>query len=475
MNLRYVSSFAIGPIISAALGLIILPFLTWFFSVEDIGRYTMAQIVLGLSGTLISLEMHQAYVREYFEYNNKTVLLKTSMQPGIIILFLVVLSTVIFPKEIAKLLFGIDSTILSFLLLTSVICSFILNFLSHVLRMEERGIAFSLTQVTPKLTLIIIIGLIVLLNIPNTFSILLSAYTISLVASLLCFLVVTYTSWKEITKVNVDFGLLRQMLKFSFPLVAGGLAYWGLTTIDRFFLRVYSGFSELGIYSISITVVSAVNVITTVFSSIWHPTVYKWVKEGINAEKVKTVIEFMTIGFSFIWSMAGLISWILPTFLPTEYNGIPFLIVAAISMPLFYLLSETTVIGIGISRKSGYSMFASLAAVIVNVILNYILIPTYGAAGAALATCYSFFIFFVIRTESSAYLWVSIPRIKTYIICSAYLITTTTLFILDQVFNYQNVLYFNLVWISLIILSFVLFSNRIKQLYMYLNDFLSKA
>ena len=60
MNLNYISSFAIGPIISAAFSLITIPFLTWFFSVEDIGRFTMVQITLGLTVSLLSLAMHQA-------------------------------------------------------------------------------------------------------------------------------------------------------------------------------------------------------------------------------------------------------------------------------------------------------------------------------------------------------------------------------------------------------------------------------
>lgn len=475
MNLKYISSFAIGPIISAAFGLITIPFLTWFFSVEDIGRFTMVQITLGLTVSLLSLAMHQAYVREYHEQDDKTVLLKASMAPGLLLLFLTIIFTVVSPISVSKLLFGIESGWLTALMLMSVIATFFLNFLSHVLRMEERGLAFSLTQIMPRMALLIFIGIIILLDLPGNFLVLLSSNSLSLIATLSCFILLTFNSWKNIFKVSLNLSLIKEMLKFSLPLVAGGLAYWGLTAIDRFFLRALSGFDELGLYSVGVTIVSAVGVITAVFSNIWHPTVYRWVKEGIDPKRVQSVIEFMTIGFSIIWSITGLFSWILPVFLPPEYGDIAFLVIASIAMPLFYLLSETTVVGIGISRRSGYSMLASIAAVIVNAVLNYLLIPSYGAAGAALATCYSFLVFFIVRTEASSYLWVSLPRLKIYIIVSLYLIVTTALFVCTKIINSNYSILFSFLWIILVFLSMILYKKRTAQALFYIKNLFNKV
>lgn len=470
MNLKYISSFAIGPIVSAALGLITIPFLTWFFSVEDIGRFTMVQITLGLTVSLLSLAMHQSYVREYHEQEDKTALLKTAMAPGLIAVILVLFALIVSPYSLSNILFGIESSTLTFLLTISVIATFLLNFLSHVLRMQERGLAFSITQIMPRFTLLIFIGVVIIFGIKNDFDVLMASNSTSLVLTLGCFLLLTFDSWKRIHKVSIDKVLMKQMLRFSLPLVAGGLAYWGLTTIDRFFLRAYSGFDELGLYSVGVTIVSAVGVITSVFANIWHPTVYKWVKQGIDPKNVQAVIEYMVLTFAFIWSTAGIISWIVPIFLPSEYSNISFLIVSSIAMPLFYLLSETTVVGIGISRKSNYAMYASIAAVIVNAVLNYLLIPRYGAAGASLATCYSFFIFFLVRTEASAYLWVSLPRAKIYIITLLYLTTSTVMFVCTQILNINNILIFNIVWLCLVILSIYIYKSRSNEAFHYIKN-----
>ena len=337
--------------------------------------------------------MHQAYVREYHEEEDKKALFKISVLPGLITLILVSVIILVLPFSFSKLLFGIDSLLLTFLLLIGVFASFFINFLAHLIRMEERGLAFSATQITPKLFLLVFVSLIMLLNLTAEFKTLMLMNTLAVTFSLLVFAWLTKGTWVVALTKSVNITLLKRMLLFSLPLVAGGVAYWGLTTMDRFFLRSLAGFEELGVYALSAALAGAVSVVSTIFSNLWHPTLYKWVKAGIDHNKVQRVIDHMVIGVALIWSIVGIFSFIVPWFLPKEYQAVEYLIVACASMPLFYLLSETTGVGIGITRRSKYSMLASVLAFLVNALLNYILIPNYGASGAALATVIAFLYF----------------------------------------------------------------------------------
>jgi len=72
-------------------------------------------------------------------------------------------------------------------------------------------------------------------------------------------------------------------------------------------------------------------------------------------------------------------------------------------------------VGIGISRRSSFSMLAALIAFAINLVGNWLLIPRFGAAGAAVSTCISFWVFFVLRTEFSIFLWRRIPRLQLYV------------------------------------------------------------
>lgn len=458
MNIKKIVHFSIGPIGAAALGLITLPFVTWFFSAEDVGRLTMLQVVLGLSVSLFSLAMHQAYVREYQEENDKHALFKTAVAPGLLLITIFFLVLLVLPISISNLLFGIDSWVLTFLLLVGISSSFLINFLAHVVRMQERGLAFSATQIAPKAFLLVFIGTILLLNLDAEFKWLMLMNTLAVLTSLVILAFLTRDTWLPALSSNINTALLKQMLSFSLPLVAGGLAHWGLTTVDRFFLRALSGFEELGVYAISVALAGAVSVISTIFSNIWHPVVYKWVKEGVDPKQVQKVIENMLIVVAFIWSLFGLFSWVLPYFLPSEYHAIEYLIVACVAMPLFYMLSETTVVGIGITRRTNFAMIASISAFIANVVFNYLLIPGYGAAGAALATLISFFVFFLIRTESSAWLWHSLPRIKIYFTVLLYMLATSIMVLTKG--NLDHLYY---VWLGLLVLTLSLYKTRMHE------------
>ena len=213
MNLQKVVHFAIGPIAAAALGLITLPFVAWFFSVEDVGRLTMMQVVLSLSVSLFSLAMHQAYVREYHEEDDKNALLKLSMLPGLIFLTVTTLVIVLLPYSLSVLLFGIESELLTFFLILGVYASFVINFLSHILRMEERGLSFSATKIAPKIFFILFIALIMLLDLNSDFNTLMLMNTLAVIFSLIifCFL------WKGPTKLpeELSFFLIPKVPKRS--------------------------------------------------------------------------------------------------------------------------------------------------------------------------------------------------------------------------------------------------------------------
>lgn len=461
--------FSIGPIGAAALGLITLPFVAWFFSVEDVGRLTMLQVVLGLSVSLFSLAMQQAYVREYNEEIDKQALFKTSVAPGIAVLSTSIAIILILPFSVSNTLFGIESEFLTFLLILAIFFSFLISFLAHVVRMQEKGLVFSTTQIAPKLFLLIFISLILLLNLKAEFETLMLMNTLALTVSLIIFASLTRDTWKPAISKTINKKLLKRMLRFSLPLVVGGMAYWGLTTMDRIFLRTLVGFEELGVYALTISLANAVSLISTVFSNLWHPIVYRWVKNGVDPEKVQRVIENILLLVATIWSFVGIFSWTLSYFLPVDYEAVEYLLVACVAMPLFYILSETTVVGIGITRLTNFAMIASMVAFLVNAVLNYIFIPSYGASGAALATVVSFFVFFAIRTESSSWVWFSLPRLKIYFVLILYMLATTVM-----VLTQARIDYFNVVWFMLVILTIILFYSRLSESVNYVKNYLNE-
>lgn len=469
MTPKQIIAFAIGPLGAAVLGLLTLPFVAWFFPPDDIGRLSMLQVVSGFAILLFSLGLDQAYVREFHEVTDRPALLKAAILPGFALLTVALACLLLLPWSISELLFGIDSRVLTSLLVTAVFLQFFSRFLSLILRMQEKGLAYSMSQLLPKFLFLAILICYLLFSIEAVFVNLMIANVLSLFAVFLIYAWNTRHDWLTAFVATVDKIKQRQMIQFGMPLIGGGIAFWGLTATDKLFLRGLSSFEELGIYSISISFAAAALVFQAIFSTVWAPIVYKWASEGIDPSKIKSVIDYSTLAVVTIWSLAGMFSWLVDYILPTGYENVKYILLATMAYPLLYTLSEATGVGIGVRRKTAYSMLAAIIALIANALGNWYLIPEYGAAGAAIASAIAFLIFFIIRTEASSSLWQSFERKKMYILI-------VVMVSLSIFFNIQTVdpviLFFT--YITTLICAFILFKTQLTTGLSYIYQMLLK-
>ncbi|WP_417513668.1 oligosaccharide flippase family protein [Marinobacter sp.] len=414
MTPKQIAVFAIGPVGGAVLGLISLPVITWFFSQEDVGRMAMLQVTLGFSVLLFSLGLDQSYVREFHEADSKPALLKRAMLPGLVLLVVTVLVLLSLGGKLAGWLFDVPAWHLSMLVALALVGSFISRFLSLVLRMNERGLAFSMSQLLPKLLLLAIIGGYVAVGADKNLTNLVLANTAAIAFVCAIYGWNTRAEWLAGIRTRLDIDQLKSMFRFGLPLILGGLAFWGLTAVDKVFLRTLASFEELGVYSVSVSFAAAASILQSVFSTVWAPTVYKWASAGTGLENVNRVSRYILALVILGFALAGLLSWVVTFFLPANYAAVQWIVVSCIGYPLLYTLSETTVVGIGISRRTSFSMLAAVIAFAFNLIGNWWLIPIFGAAGAAVSTCVSFWVFLLLRTEFSIFLWKPMPRLVLY-------------------------------------------------------------
>lgn len=414
MNFRKIAAFSIGPLASAAISLISIPILAWIYAAEDIGRYAMLQVAINFALLFFTVGLDQAFVREYHEAPNRPSLLKTTALTGLTLLATTSLIQATAPELLSNFLFGLSGWPIGLLVQTTLLLAFLNRFLSLILRMQERGIAFSLSQVLSKAAFLAIILFYWITESRPDFGTLIAAHCISL-AGVTIFL--AWTTRRECAaafSADYDVALLRALFKYSMPLTLSSLAFWVLISVDKIFIREFSTFENLAIYSVSANFAAAAVILQSIFSTIWAPTVYKWTAENSNLEKIDLATQLTTVLVIIIFSIAGLFSWTLTLLVPPEYSQIQFLIPACMAYPLLYTLSEATFIGLGVTRKSGYTMTAAILAATANCLANYFLVPPFGAAGAASATALAFWLFFVLRTEFSSRVWRPIPRLSIY-------------------------------------------------------------
>lgn len=451
-------AYGIGPVGSALLGLITLPLLAWFYPVEDIGRISMLQVAAGFIVLLFCLGLDQAYTREYYEEVNKAKLFKQCVYPGTILILISVFLLIFFGIEnLSKWLYDIESKYLAIISTLSFIFVFLSRFLSLILRMEDKAFLYSLSQLLPKAIFVLFIVFSVSLGLASDFNNLILANFLSIVSVFAVLLWSVRNTIKDAIKNKFDYTHNLVLIRFGWPLVVGGLASWGLNVMDKIFLRNMSTFSELGVYSVTFSLAAVVTIVTGVFNTIWAPMVYKWLSHGLEEKKVYAVSEHVLAVVYFFIVLSGLFSWIFPYFLPEDYVDVRYIFTICIIGPLLYTLSETTTIGIAITRKTVYSMLASIGAVLVNFLGNYLLVPEYGALGASISTAVAFFVFYILRTEFSCLVWRRVPRFKSYFSLSIVIIVSICSGVFQNLF-----FYFFVLWLILFFIGLYFFKSSVK-------------
>lgn len=456
MNKKTILGYALGPIGSGLLGVLILPIITWFYSVEDVGRISMLQVFTSFSILFFCLGLDQAYVREYHDTNNKPLLLKTVVFPSLALCLLILVSLfIIDPYFISYWLYDIESVYLSLITITCFFVALLSRFLSLILRMQERAFAFSMSQLLPKILLLFCILFTVWWGHSRDSYNLLTANAITLYFTFVVYAWNTKKDWLPAINMRIDKQQFKTYLVFSLPLLVGGLASWGLNTMDRLFLRGLTTYSELGVYSVAMSLAGVATMIAGIFNTIWSPMVYKWISTGdIDFKKIDIISDCVLAVIYFAVVISGLFSWVIPYFLPEEYREVQILITICLIGPLFYTLSETTAVGITITRKTKFSMYASIISMIFGIVGCYLLVPILGASGAAISLAVSFWVFYLLRTTFSKMIWRSFPTQKAHIL---------TLFILTvgivNLFIPIESFYRYIMWFFVLIVGIFSFKN----------------
>jgi len=176
--------------------------------------------------------------------------------------------------------------------------------------------------------------------------------------------------------------------------------------MDKLALRSFSTFEEIGFYTAANKIVAVLLLIQTGFSTFWTPVAYETHEKSPDDTSLYSRVSKLLAAVMFMVSLLligfkDIIVLILDSAYLPAANIMPFLIF----YPIMYTVSETTVIGINFAKKTHWHLWISLMAASVNFIGNSLLVPIYGAKGAALATGVSYVVFFYSRTLISRKLY----------------------------------------------------------------------
>lgn len=195
----------------------------------------------------------------------------------------------------------------------------------------------------------------------------------------------------------LDVEYWRFCLSFSVPMIFNGIAYLLVSQCDRLMLNSLIGSDVAGVYSFACTIALPITVVTAAMGSAWQPEYYE-LKAAGNARDLRVHANRYTSNIVLITAIIMFISpELLRVFGTEQYYGGIVLLPIMIASYFFQFLYTWPVNCSLFYRKTGHIALATIGAAILNVVLNFVLIPRFGMLGATCSTLASFVALFLLH------------------------------------------------------------------------------
>lgn len=252
-------------------------------------------------------------------------------------------------------------------------------------------------------------ALVILLNITflAVLKIGITGYVLSVVlADFICtvFLFIKERLWTQFTP-HPRRSAFYKMLRYSIPLIPATIFWWITSVSDRYMVNGFIGSAANGIYSVSYKIPTILTIVSSVFMQAWQ---FSAVTEshGNRREHIafftnvwRSFQAVMFLAGSFIIAFAKPAIKILST--AEYYSAWKYVPLLSASMIFTAFVSFTGTVYV-VNKQSGVSFLTSMAGALINIILNFILIPSpLGVQGAAIATFIAYLVVFVIRAVNT--------------------------------------------------------------------------
>jgi len=189
-----------------------------------------------------------------------------------------------------------------------------------------------------------------------------------------------------------DRELAAALIRYGYPFIFAGMGYWLFVSMDKWMLGEMSNISEVGLYSVASRFAMIVLFVNEVFGRAWTPHAMKLYAGGEQYKKTYgRVFSYWFFAMTLLGVSVSVFSpEILHLSTPENYWGSAGPLSVLVIGFVFSSTSQITALGISLERKTQLFFKAAWGTALINFLLNFFLIPRWGALGAAIATLISY-------------------------------------------------------------------------------------
>lgn len=180
---------------------------------------------------------------------------------------------------------------------------------------------------------------------------------------------------------------LKEMLKYSAPLVPASISFWLFNSASAYFINHFTSKSQVGLYQIGTSIAAICGLIFWAFLQAWTPL-------GLSIHKQPGAKAIYSMVFDLYCALGACLVLFIFLFAPeilsvltTEAYLNAALIAGILSLNIFIAnIAQITSIGCAIAKTNIPYLIGVIMGAVTSLIMYFILIPSYGKEGAGIST-----------------------------------------------------------------------------------------
>jgi O-antigen/teichoic acid export membrane protein len=381
------AAYTAASVVSKLIAVALLPLYTRYLTPADYGAAEVMFAAVVAASIVVRFGTIEALLRFYYKDGEDPArVVGTSFAALFWLATAAALIALPFAEPISEALLDRPAADLARISIAGLWVLTMMEFLLTLFRLEERARAYF---VTTLLNVLAAIGLTVVLVVGNgegARGLLIGSY-----ASGAAFVLGLIVVHRRRLSLWIDRDLLRRLMRFGLPTMPAELSLYLLNFVDRIIIVRSVGLAEAGLYSLAVKFAQGVNVLVRGFQLAWPPLAYS-IRDDDEARRVyASVVTWFVTGCAFVVTGMWLFSrWIARLLAAPEffdsYEAVG-LIATGVTL---YALYMVLVVILGRTGRTEFNFPATIAALVANVALNLLLVPSMGIVGAGLALVASY-------------------------------------------------------------------------------------
>lgn len=370
--------------------------ITRYFGAVGKGITAVVMTILQVALQFGNFGLHSSNVYYVSKYREKlpSIVANTiwlSLIGGVIIAVITIVIIILFPQIIEGIPFLYSLVPLVFLpfFLLYLLCQYTLLGLQKVK-------LYNLIEIINGSTILIFTALAAILFGAGVFSaIVIPVVDAFLLSMFLAFYLLRLSGWN----LRFDFILFREMFTYGLRAYLASLFAFLVLRFDVLMVNYFLDTAQTGIYSMAVNMGNLIYMAPIIFGTILFPKISAMKDEKERWSFAKKGILFITILMSFGSVVFAMIARPLVVFLFGR-QFLPAVPALWILLPGIVFLSSCTIINNYFASLGMpiVALYSPLAAFLINILLNYLLIPKLGINGAAVASSISYMCMLIMST-----------------------------------------------------------------------------